>query len=384
MKTRLESTTASRLLRPLGLATVALVASCGGTANDAGSSPATAPPGAPPVAAPSCDPSAARDIEVSGDDLNGFPPYAVSACTLVYVNRSGVLVVRDLTSGAETTLAPASEHPRRPAVSLELIAWEADEGGHSVVRVRARGVVRTVPGTFASSGEPRASGASVAFTAWNGPATTDDTDIWVYDAVAGESRVVLGGPGQQRFADISSRYVVASDFSEDPDGRLDNNERDIADVVVLDRASGAITYRRLPGKQSFPILGDNDLLAYLEWAGIHPEPKLLSYELRTGDVLGNPASDRTIARVEYASSEYARPALAGSTLEWIANPDGITRLYRAPADGSAAPAVVRGLEDLRLYAPAPTTSGSERGFTVLATARSGASDSVPRLRAVAR
>ena len=333
------NSTVARLLCPLVLA--ALAASCGST--EVGTPPpvSTPPVSTPPVTGPSCDPAAAKDIEVSGSDLNGFPPYAVSACTLVYVSRTGALVVRDLGSGVETSIAPAGERPRRPAASPELIAWEADDNGRSVVRVRAGGVVRSVSGAFSSSGEPRASGASVAFTAWKGPAATDDTDIWVYDSQTGESRVVLGGAGQQRFADISSKYVVASDYSEDPDGRLDNNERDIADFVVLDRASGAITSRRLPGKQSFPMLGDNDVVAYLEWAGIHPEPKLLSYELRAGKVLGNPASDRTIALVEYASSEYARPALAGATLEWIANPGGITELYRAPADGSGAPAVVR-------------------------------------------
>ena len=359
---------------------------CGGTTSRDPAGTITPPSTTPPGSTPSCDPTAANDVEVSGDDLNGFPPYAVAACTLVYVNSTGALVIRDLANGAETSVAAASERPRRPAASPSLIAWEADENGHSVVRVQARasGVVRTVPGTFASSGEPRVSGNSVAFTAWKGPAVTDDTDIWVYDAGIGESRLVLGGPGQQRFADISSKYVVASDFSEDPDGRLDGNATDIADVVVLDRVTAVISYRRLPGKQSFPMLGDNDVLAYLEWAGIHPEPKLVAYKLRSGNVIGNPASDRTIAKVEYASSEYVRPALAGGIIEWIANPDGVTRLYRAPADGSAAPAVVSGLDDLRLYAPAPTTSGTDHGFTVLATARSGGSDPVPRLRAVPR
>lgn len=365
------------------LALAALAISCGDRATDTtGTAPASTAP--PSIATPGCDPTAATDIEVSGADLDGYPPYAVGACTLVYVSRSGDLVARDLASRAETTIASASERPRRPAASTDLVAWEADEGGHSVVRVRAGVVVRTVPGTFASSGEPRASGSTVAFTAWKGPAAKDDTDVWIYDAKTGESKLVIGGAGQQRFADISSKYVAASDFSEDPDGTFDNDETDIANVVVFDRVSGGLTERRLPGKQSFPMLGDNDVLAYLEWAGIHPEPKLVAYELRSGNVLGDPATDRTIAQVNYTSSAYARPALAGSILEWVANPDGRTTLWRAPADGSAPPAAVRGLEDLRLYAPAPTSSGTDRGFTVLATSRSGAPDSLPRLRAVTR
>ncbi|HSO32314.1 MAG TPA: hypothetical protein VLT33_07360, partial [Labilithrix sp.] len=141
--------------------------------------------------------------------------------------------------------------------------------------------------------------------------------------------------------------------------------------------------RRLPGKQSFPILGDDDVLAYLEWGSIHPEPKLAAYELRVGKVVGDAATDRALAKVEYAGA-YARPALAGGTLEWIANPDGVTRLYRAPLDGSAPPAVVRGLDDLRLFAPAPTTGGTERGFTVIAAAAIQSVPALPRLRAVTR
>ncbi|CAN5924063.1 hypothetical protein BH11MYX4_BH11MYX4_30630 [soil metagenome] len=361
---------------------VTALAACGGPSSSTDPTP-TAPAIAPPATSPVCQPTKAEDIEVSGADRDGFPPYAVAGCTLVYVSGIGALVARDLSDGTETVLAGASELPRRPAVSGGLIAWEADESGHSVVRVRANGVLRTVPGAFASAGEPRASGSSVVFTAWSGPQPTDDTDIWLFDATTGESRRVLGGAGQQRFADVSPKYVVATDFSEDADGRFDGNETDVADILVLDRASGVVSSRRLPGKQSFPILGDDDVLAYLEWGIIHPEPKLAAYELRVGKVVGDAATDRARARVEYAGA-YARPALAGGTLEWIANPDGVTRLYRAPLDGSTPPAVVRGLDDLRLYAPAPTIGGTERGFTVIAAAAIQSVPALPRLRAVTR
>ena len=365
----------------VGLGLVAAPAACSHPTSATDGAPSSAP--GTPSSASACDPTNALDIEVSGADRDGFPPYAVAGCTLVYVSGIGALVARDLSDGRETVLAGASELPRRPAVSESLIAWEADESGHSVVRVRANGVVRTVPGPFASSGEPRASGSSVAFTAWSGPQATDDTDVWLFDGATGESKMVLGGPGQQRFADVSARYVAATDFSEDADGRFDGNETDVADLVVLDRASGAVTSRRLPGKQSFPMLGDGDVLAYLSWGSIHPEPKLADYELRVGTVGGDVVADRTLATVEY-SGAYARPALAGGTLEWIANPAGATQLYRGPIDGSAPPAVVSGLDDLRLYAPAPTRNGTERGFTVLAARAAQGLEALPRLRAVTR
>lgn len=375
-------------LRAASLAAVTTLAvACGGHAE--GASPGTAPPSstqptpAPSPATPTCDAAAATDIEVSSNDVNGFPPYAASGCTLVYVDGAGALVVRDLSTRAETTVAPATEQPRRPTVSTDVIAWEADQNGRSVVRVRASAAgstARTIEGAFVSAGEPRASGSSVAFTAWNGPSPGDDTDVWLFDATTNEAHVVLGGPGQQRFADLSSTYVAATDFSEDPSGRYDRSANVLADIIVLDRGTGVVTRRALPGKQAFPMLADTGVLAYLSWSGIHPEPKFESYELRSGTVLGDPAADKSISRVVYAATDPARPIVLGATLEWIANPDGRTTLYRAPVDASGAPTAVKGLESFQLHAPAPTTAG----FTVLATSRIGGSDGVPRLRAVPR
>lgn len=363
-----------------------IATACGGRADttSGGAAPASTDPARPVTPAATCEASAAADIEVSSGDLNGFPPYAVSGCTLVYVSAAGDLVLRDLATRGETVIGEAAEHPRRPSVSADLVAWEADEQSQSVVRVRTSvaGVVatRTLAGGFVSAGEPRASGSSVAFTAWNGPTATDDTDVWLYDAKTGDARVVLGGAGQQRFADVSLAYVAATDFSEDPDGRFDNDGKDVSDVIVFERATGAVVQRRLAGKQAFPMLAEDGVLAYLAWTGVHPEPKFVAYQLRSGSINGDPRADRTVAEVFYASTDYARPALASGTLEWIANPDGRTTLYRAPADGSSSPVAVRGLEDFRLFAPSPSAAG----FTVLATSRLSSSALVPTLRAVAR
>ena len=368
------------------LGAFASASACGGRADSAPSNGAAVAPAGSASPSPSssatCDASAAAEIEVSTDDLNGFPPYAVAGCTLAYVSRAGDLVVRDLATRTESVVAPAAERPRRPTASVDLVAWEADEGGRSVVRVRRAGVVQTVVGAFASAGEPRASAASVAFTGWNGATAAADTDVWLYDASTGEARVVLGGVGQQRFSDVSSAYVAASDFSEDPDGRFDNDGKDLSDVVLFDRATGAIVKRSLAGKQAFPMLAEGGIVAYLAWSGVHPEPKLVAYELRSGSVVGDPLADVKVADVVYASSEYARPAVAAGTLEWVANPDGRTTLYRAPANGSSPPVAVNGLDDVRLYAPSPTTAG----FTVLATSPRTPTTSavVPRLRAVPR
>ena len=128
------------------------------------------------------------------------------------------------------------------------------------------------------------------------------------------------------------------------------------------------------------MLAGDGFLAYLAWTGVHPEPKFVAYQLRSGSINGDPRADRMVAEVFYACTDYARPALVSGTLEWVANPDGRTTLYRAPADGSSTPVAVRGLEAFQLFAPSPSSAG----FTVLATSRLSSSALVPTLRAVAR
>jgi hypothetical protein len=385
-----------RSKRSLACALAVLVAAaCGG--DDPGGPTASTPAedaSPPPSPAPGagCEP-AVPDLAVARQDLDGYPPYAIAGCELVYVAESGALVARDLSGGDESELAPATERPRRPSMSANVVAWEADQGGASVVRVLGGGVARTVEGPFAAAGEPRVSGATVVFTAW---ASADpdsdsdsDSDVWTYDAETGEARLAMGGPGQQRWADVSDAFVVATDFGEDPDGRFDDDERDVADIGVLRRADGALSRRTAPGKQAFPMLASGDRLAYLDWGAIHPEPKLQAYQLRSGEVLGAPASDRTLADVRHATPAAVRPAVAGGAVEWIANPDGVTTLWSAPVDGSSAPAKVDGLDGLRLFAPvawsgSAGSSGSSSGVTLVAVADLADPGARPRLRALLR
>jgi hypothetical protein len=351
---------------------------CGSSASGTPATATTppAPPGAPPSAPPastSCTPDAAADVVVAANDLNGFPPYAISGCSLVYVAKGGALVLRDLTTRAETTIAEAADSPRRPTIAGDVIAWEAG----SSVRVRANGTTTTIAGAFVAAGEPRAGGRIVAFTAWLAAPPNGDTDVLVYDVDAAAISAGIGGPAQQRFADTDGVRVAATDLSEDPDGRYDGDGTDLADIAVFDRTTQALVKRAMPGKQAFPMLAAGDRVAYLSWNEVHPEPKLVEYVLRSGTIAADPATDVTIADVKYVSDQYARPAVHGATLEWIANPDGVTAMWRAPVDGSAAPAKVSGLEGLTLYAPAPSDD-----FSVVAAVATAAPD--PKLVVVPR
>lgn len=368
-----------------GMGAVCMLLACGSGESVQVDGPAPAPtsstPGQTPPGAAACA-EGASDVAVASEDLNGYPPYAAESCSLVYVSTTGDLVLRDLSTRAEEVIARSAERPRRPAMSKELVVWEGEERGARVVRVlprMPRGEAYTVVGAFAMAGEPRVRGDAIVFTAWGSTVERSDSDVWLHVAGSRDTKLAIGGAGQQRFADVSEKVIVASDFSEDPDGMYDGSGADLADIVVVDRATGQITKRSAPGKQAFPMLGDGDLLAYLEWSTIHPEPKLVAYDLKVGPLFGRPSADRLVANVTLMSSDYARPAVSGGMLEWVANPEGRTALYRAPLDGSAAPLRVGGLDDLQLFAPAPSA-----GFTVLATSTRGVGAAAPKLRGLAR
>jgi hypothetical protein len=391
------------------LAAGSAVLACGGSTSDGGASSGASSSGGstssssgsvPPGQSPSCDASGAVNLAVTSDDPNGYPPYAVAECTLVYVNGAGALVIRNLVTNAEKILEDAQAKARRPAISIDVgangeltpvIAWEtiplATTPGQAPppsVRVKyGEAEPKTLSGDFVGASEPRVSGYRVAFTAWKGATEKDDMDVWMYDARTSSARMVIGGAGQQRFADISASHVAASDFSEDPDGRYDRDEKDLADIVLFEITTSAIAKRVLPGKQAFPMLTDNNLLAYLSWTGVHPEPKFQAYDLKAGPLsVADPVTaDRTIAHVEYVTSEPVRPSVIGSVVEWVDNPNGQTSLNRASVDGSQPPAKVSGLDNLQLYAP----SGN-RTFTILATidTRPNNPDRTPRLKTITR
>jgi hypothetical protein len=294
-------------------------------------------PGAAPAVNETCAPGSIDDVEVPAQDLRRFPPYSVSGCRLAYVNRDGDLRLRDLTTGVETTLAGRDEAPHRPTVSHDVVAWEATIDGRTRVRIAHGGATAESPSELVAANEPRASGGVVAFTAWSSAPPQGDADVWLFDAALGSAKLVLGGAGQQRFADVSKDWVAISDFSEDPDGRFDDDGRDLADIVLVSRSSGEVVHRPLPGKQAFPMLVDDAHVGYLDWNAVHPEPKLEAYTIRVGGQRSLPTDDRTIADVSSPGAP-AFPIAHDGIFEWIsANDGGDPTLFRAPADQSKPP-----------------------------------------------
>lgn len=319
-----------------------------------------------------CGAASVGDLEVyfrSSWDPLGYPPYAFDGCTLVYVatgSDQGALHVRDLATGRDEVLEAAASRPRRPTVAGPVVAWEADGASGSEVRVRIDAEIETLSGAFVRAEEPRATADAVVFTAFLGAGPNDDSDVYLFDVASRELSPVASGVGQQRFADVSPTHVAFTDFSEDPQGYF-NEMGSISDIAVVERATGVRSDRPAPGKQGFPLLGANGVFAYLEWAAVHPEPKLGQFWLKVGR-LDRPVSEdfnvKTSGQVS-TNPAYVRPSLRGLNLDFIdQGADGVA-LFRAALGTPGALASLKIQGSPQLFGP---VAGDR--FTLLANQRS--------------
>jgi hypothetical protein len=323
-----------------------------------------------------CELSAAAGVRVTNRDIYGmapyalgYPPHAADGCSLLYVappvdeTNGGELRLRNLTTGQESIIADAYSSPRRPVMAGDWMAWEAESNGRGLIHVRNRNESTTivVDGPFDRAAEPRIATNGVVFTAWLSPEATADADIALYDPTTGKLEFIATGPGQQRFADISTTHIAWADFSEDPDGRFDNDSFDIADIVVFDRQSGNASPRPREGKQAFPMLGATGKLAFLDWNLVHPEPKLVAYDLRIADIEA-PLTDSVLVESIQTSAPYVRPVARGKFLEWVAIVDMLdprTALWRSSTDTMGDPTLVHGPSAVNRFAP---TASDEMTF----------------------
>lgn len=330
------------------------------------SAPDSTPAPGPTV---TCDPAAALGMAIADHDVHGFapyalgyPPYAVDECFVLYVapspdaNGNGELRLRNLTTGGETLVASAAVAPRRPVIAGDWMAWEADVSGRSLIHLRNREAFDTIvlDGPFDHATEPRISTTAVVFTAWLGPETTADTDVVLYE-FSKKNLVTIGqGFGQQRFADISTTHVAWTDFAEDPDGRFDENPFDIADIVVLERRTNEKTIQPRLGKQAFPMLGATGKLAFLDWNLVHPEPKLMAYDLRLADI-DDSLVDSVLVESIKTAAPYIRPVAHGEWLEWITFEEMVgSGVWRMRTDATSPPVLVEEPSHTNRFAPAAT------------------------------
>lgn len=352
---RVRRRSRSSLLRPL----CGLLVGCGLTAcadrepgaSAGGPSLTTAPgtststPPTPPAPEPLRDDVAclgAADGIVLGSarDDTGSPAFALRACRLAYVAADGSLRDRDLLTGEETTLAAADSQPARPDRSQTTLAWDAlVDGARRVFVWTADAGTRALASPGGQAGEARVFDKDVVFTSF-ATSLYGDADVVLWEGTSGAFTVLTDGPAQQRFPVLSRRFVAWADFSEGSEqGIYDPNGTSLADIVVLDRASGQRTVRALPGKQAFPMLEpESDVLGYLQWDEIRPEPKLMApYGIHVG-AIATPSDDRVVrAAGENASVAELRPSLRDGTFAWLErDATGLRLLTRGAKPGAVA------------------------------------------------
>jgi len=308
---------------------------------------------------PSCLTNA-QGIAVADVDLDGFPSYSVDDCQLAYVSANDKsLKLRDLTTGNELTIAPSSENPRRPSLAGDVLAWEADVTGKSAVRVRHGGNSETLAGSFDHAVEPRATLDAVVFTGFLGPKADSDCDVFLYTTNDKAQKLVAGGKGQQRFADVSATHVAVSDFSEDPSGVYGGDGTTLANVIVVERATGTPAVRVRPGKQAFPMLGSSGTLSFLEWTTVHPVPKLQEYTIKAVPLAALLGPDVLVASV--SSDQAVRPTARAGLAEWVVRSNGKSALWRAALDATTPPKEIALGSVEVIHAPSSTSN-----MTVLA------------------
>lgn len=276
------------------------------------------------------------DARVTPSDWLGYPPYAMQGCRLAFVDgTSGDLVLRDLSLGSSQVLEPALSAPRRPTVASDVVAWETQDGVH--VFYNGATATMPVPSGYDHVGEPAAATSIVVVTAWRDVAADSDTDVLAYDPASGNFTPVIVAPKQQRFAAVSDTLVAVTDFTEDPIGSYTGSGNDLADIGVFTRASSTYAVRQRTGKDAFPVIITNDILGYLHWGDVHPEPKLEAYTLYTGTIGADPAGDVKIADVTNAFA-LERPSAKNGVIEWVVTLQASSTLWRANAMTASSPA----------------------------------------------
>jgi hypothetical protein len=198
-------------------------------------------------------------------------------------------------------------------------------------------ITMPVPAGYDHVDEPATATSIVVVTAWRTTASDSDTDVFAFDPTTSTLTPIVVAPKQQRFAAVSDTIVAVTDFTEDPIGAYTGSGNDLADIGVFTRASTSYVVRQRPGKDAFPVIVTNDILGYLHWGDVHPEPKLEAYTIYTGTIGADPLADTKIADVTNAYA-LERPSAKNGIIEWVATIQGSSSLWRANAASPSAPA----------------------------------------------
>lgn len=266
------------------------------------------------------------------------------------------------------------------SVAADGLLWSADG---AIYEYRwATGSTRMVVFGPGEQTDPVGDGDWLAWT----DTRTGDRDVWVSHVPTGTMRVFAGGPGDQHSPDLSDGWltwvssdeapygpqqaeiwaaklddeavkfqltdddveqswpqisgnrVVFTDFSNDPDKRYipglfpDQNNGDIRGVDLSTRLIFDVIVD--PAKQIRPAL-DGDVVSWLDWRGITPEPKFVSLQVAVKNLATG--EEKLLATTSWPGPDWwVRPAVFGNHVAWVGSLDAGNLLWLRVADSSGA------------------------------------------------
>lgn len=270
--------------------------------------------------------------EISALSLGGQPTgLALSEGRAVWAD-GGDLWMLTLETCELKQVAPLAATQRDPAMSGSLLVWSDDRNGDMDVfgLDLASGealVVVEAPGDQVGAA---VDGSRVAWIdqrkAVGEPAEMAGlhADVWALELGSGEGpAAITDDEAEQRWVDVSGSRLVWTDFGSDPDKRyIPNNEEpntNNGDILGMDLATGqALKIATDPDKQTRPAI-EGELVAWLDWRGISPEPKFQQLKVFVARLGEAEAAQQFLTKTSWASPElFVRPVIVDGHVAWPA------------------------------------------------------------------
>ncbi|MFO0744209.1 MAG: hypothetical protein U1F43_00855 [Myxococcota bacterium] len=244
-------------------------------------------------------------------------------------SEGGDLWMVRLDTGKKEPLVVAPGVQKDPVLDGDRLVWADQRGGDFDLWTLtfANGVAGQpvlLRGGAGDQDQPAVSGSRVVWIGRdNAPYSPLEAEVYALDLrVANSERRLTTDAFEQTQPDVDGDKVVWADYSLSVAGQylpeadpLRNN----ADILGFDLATGlAFEVTRDPSKQLAPTI-DGDVIAWLDWRGINPEPKYSEFQVfarRLGDPL-----ERRLAWSSWDRPElWRRPAVAHGIVVFIAEP----------------------------------------------------------------
>lgn len=330
---------------------VLLLVACDGGAITSESDATTEPTAADDTAVTTAAPDVAEDIEEPFDP--GTFAVGPSACCLtmqgdraIWAENGDIWLMR-LDTGHKSVLVSAPGVQRDPVIEGDRVVWADARGGDFDLWTltfvdNVAGEPTLLRGGRGDQDQPAMSGTRLV---WIGrdkePYSALEAEVYTLDlAVANSERRLTIDNAEQTQPDIDGERIVWADFTPSFEARyLDVNDplKNNADILGFDL--GTMTGFSMTddlSKQLRPAI-DDDVVAWLDWRGINPEPKYSEFQVYVRR-LGEPL-ERRLAWSSWDRPElWRRPAVADGVVLFIAEPSDqvagfATSVLAVSADG---------------------------------------------------